>query len=76
LFYLDAAGAMTAVPIDLTASSPAGLPTMLFPTGAVSVHNTYAVTRDGQRLLVNRPQNAVATAPLTVIVNWTSTFKK
>jgi len=77
LFYLDLNGAMTAVAIDLIASSPAGLPTMLFQAGAVSVvHNAYAVTRDGQRFLVNRPQNAGATAPLTVIVNWTSTLKK
>ena len=36
LFYLDAAGTMTAVPIDLTASSPVGLPKTLFPAGAVS----------------------------------------
>jgi eukaryotic-like serine/threonine-protein kinase len=76
LFYLDLNGAMTAVPIDLTASSPAGLPTTLFPAGAVSVNNMYAVTKDGQRFLVNKPQNAGATAPLTVIVNWTSTLQK
>jgi hypothetical protein len=66
---------MTAVPIDLTASSPAGLPTTLFPAEAVSVYNMYAVTKDGKRFLVNRPQNATAT-PLTVIVNWTSTLQK
>ena len=76
LFYLDAAGAMTAVPIDLTASSPAGLPRTLFPAEAVSLYNMYAVTRDGQRFLVNRPQNAATATPLTVIVNWTSTLQK
>ena len=76
LFYVDAAGMMTAVPIDLTASSPAGLPKTLFPAEAFSTHNMYAVTRDGQRFLVNRWQNAAATAPLTVIVNWTSTLQK
>ena len=76
LFYLDAAGAMTAVPIDLTASSPAGLPRTLFPAEAVSVYNMYAVTRDGQRFLVNRPESAGTTPPLTVIVNWTSTLQK
>ena len=58
LFYLDAAGTMTAVPIDLTASSPVGLPKTLFPAGVVSANNMYAVTKDGQRFLVNRPQNA------------------
>ena len=75
LFYLDAAGTMTAVPIDLTASSPAGLPTRLFPAEAVSTNNMYAVTKDGQRFLVNRSQNSATTTPLTVIVNWTSTSR-
>ncbi len=75
LFYLDAAGAMTAVPIDLTAGSPAGLPTMLFSAGAVSTNNMYAVTKDGQRFLVNKPESAAAT-PLTVIVNWISTLRR
>ena len=65
-----------AVPIDLTASSPAGLPRPLFPAEAVSTNNMYAVTRNGQRFLVNRPPNSATTAPLTVIVNWTSTLKK
>jgi hypothetical protein len=46
-----------------------------FPAGAVSVSNMYAVTKDGQRFLVNRPSAAVAT-PLTVIVSWTSTLQK
>jgi eukaryotic-like serine/threonine-protein kinase len=76
LFYLDAAGAMTAVPIDLTASPPAGLATTLFSAGAVSIiNNMYAVTKDGQRFLVNRPESAAAT-PLTVIVNWVSTLRR
>jgi len=74
LFYLDAAGTMTAVPIDLTAASPAGLPTTLFPAGVVSTNNMYAVTKDGQRFLVNR--SAATSTPLTVIVNWTSTLQK
>ena len=77
LFYLDATGTMTAVSIDLNDTSPAfGLPKTLFPAGVVSVNNMYAVTRDGQRFLVNRPQNAATATPLTVIVNWTSTLQK
>jgi serine/threonine protein kinase/Tol biopolymer transport system component len=76
LFYLDAAGVMTAVPIDLTASSPVGLPRTLFPAEAVSLYNMYAVTRDGQRFLVNKPQSAAIASPLTVIINWTSTLQK
>lgn len=30
----------------------------------------YAVTKDGQRFLVNRLQSAGTATPLTVIVNW------
>ena len=74
LFYLDAAGAMTAVPMDLTAGSVAGLPKTLFPAGVVSTNNMYAVTKDGQRFLVNR--SAAITTPLTVVLNWTSTLQK
>ena len=75
LFYLDADGAMTAVPIDATETF-AGVPKTLFPAGVVSANQMYAVTRDGQRFLVNRPQNAATATPLTVIVNWTSTLQK
>ena len=74
LFYLDAAGTMTAVPIDLTTGSADGLPKTLFSAGVVSTNNMYAVTRDGQRFLVNR--NAAIATPLTVILNWTSTLQK
>lgn len=76
LFYLDAAGRMTAVPIDLTAASPAGLAEPLFPAAVVSNYNMYAVSKDGQRFLVNRSQSAATPTPLTVIVNWTSTLQK
>ena len=76
LFYLDATGTMTAVPIDATDTFSYGSPKALFPAGVVSVNNMYAVTRDGQRFLVNRPQNAATAAPLTVIVNWASTLQR
>jgi hypothetical protein len=37
----------------------------------------YAVTADGQRFLVNRSTDEVATAaPITLVVNWPATFKK
>ena len=40
LFYLDASGAMTAVPIDTDRDFPGGLPKTLFPAGVVSVEPT------------------------------------
>ena len=78
LFYLDPSGAMTAVPIETTKTVSAGLPKTLFPTGVFGLLQTYAVTKDGQRFLINtRPANAAAAAtPLNVVVNWTSTLTK
>ena len=68
---------MTAVSIALNDTSPSfGLPKTLFPAGAVSVNNMYAVTTDGQRFLVNKPQTTVTATPLTVILNWTSTLQE
>jgi eukaryotic-like serine/threonine-protein kinase len=77
VFYLDATGGMTAVSIDTTKGFTAGLPKTLFQTGVVSMSQMYAVTKDGQRFLVNaRPANAAATTPLTVILNWAPTLQK
>jgi eukaryotic-like serine/threonine-protein kinase len=76
LFYLDADGAMTAVPVDASDTFEVGSPTTLFRPGVISLNQMYSVTRDGQRFLINtRPQNAIST-PLTVIVNWASTLRK
>jgi len=76
LFYLDASGAMTAVPIDSTNPSPAGSSKTLFATGMISTTNMYAVTKDGQRFLVNaRSRNTPTVTPLTVMINWTSTLQ-
>jgi serine/threonine protein kinase/Tol biopolymer transport system component len=79
LFYLDAGGAMTAVPIEITTKSfSAGLPKALFQTGVISLSQSYVVTKDGQRFLVNaRPRQAeTSDAQLNVIINWASTLVK
>jgi len=76
LFYIDANGAMTSVSIDAKDTLAAGLPKTLFPAGVISTQNMYAVTRDGQRFLVDaRLRNTPTVTPLTVIVNWTSTLQ-
>jgi hypothetical protein len=68
---------MTAVPIDASDTFAPGLPKRLFATGFVNPNQMYAVTKDGQRFLVNaRSQSAATATPLTVIVNWTSTLQK
>ena len=76
LFYLDASGAMTTVPIDAGEGVEAGSPTTLFRPGVVSVNQMYSVTRDGRFLINARPINASTPTPLTVIVNWTSSLQK
>jgi hypothetical protein len=74
---IGGAYAMTAVPIDASDAFAAGSPTRLVAPGVISTNRMYAVTKDGQRFLVNaRPENAATAAPLTVIVNWTSTLRK
>ena len=44
-------------------------------SGLTDVRTHYAVTRDGQRLLVNKILDR-GNAPLTVIVNWPSFLKR
>ena len=77
LFYLDATGAMTAVPIDATDTFAAGLPKTLFPAGVISA-NQHVRGDQGWTAVPRqpRPQNAATATPLTVIVNWTSTLQK
>jgi hypothetical protein len=63
-----------------------GDPTELFDSGYVNfghtsgVYHTYAVSPDGQRFLIPRPETIgsemIASAPITVVVNWTSGLKK
>ena len=60
----------------------AEVPKALFPVhlGALSASfsntgHVYAVTKDGQRFLVNSGAQSGA-APLTVVLNWTSAIQK
>jgi Tol biopolymer transport system component len=77
LFYLGLDGKLMAAPIS---ASPAGIqaaePRALFDTGIIGSlferRNHYAVTRDGQRFLVNLSAEDEGSAPITVVVNWRS----
>ena len=59
-------------------AGPAGIdasePRALFETGIVGSlferRNQYAVTRDGQRFLINLSAEDEGSAPITVMVNW------
>jgi Tol biopolymer transport system component len=78
LFYLGPDATLMAVTIDAAGQFNAGLPQVLFPTGAPpspTTNQVYAVTKDGKRFLVSaRLQSSVA--PLTVLVNWTDAIQK
>ena len=79
LFYLAADGTMMAVPVAAGHSFEAGLPRALFSSNVwrLTVNQVYAVTKDGQRFLVNAmPQKPSDAAPLTVVLNWTAAITR
>ena len=77
---------MMAADIRVAGSSiQAGVPHELFDSGYINYthglnYQTYAVSADGQRFLVPRPENAAPTdtapTPITVVLNWTAALKK
>jgi eukaryotic-like serine/threonine-protein kinase len=73
LFFLAPDSTMMAVSISTANGFEAGIPQALFASGAVNFtgnRRQYAVTRDGQRFLINLPQQRATPTPLTVVVNW------
>jgi hypothetical protein len=82
LYYLAPNGTMMAAPIAVTGATLApGAPVALFPTrvygggaDAAGLGRQYDVTRDG-RFLINTVLDE-ATAPITLIQNWTPDAKK
>jgi len=79
LFYLGPDGTMMSVLIGAGHSFDAGLPRALFHASVWSLtyNQVYAVTKDGQRFLVNAtpPKSSVA-APLTVVLNWAAAIHR
>jgi hypothetical protein len=48
----------------------------LFKTRVNGPRFEYGVSADGQRFLVNTPPGQEASAPITVVLNWTAGLKK
>ena len=48
----------------------------LFQTNSIGSASTYAVSADGQRFLINTVPEQAASAPITVVLNWTAGLKK
>jgi len=81
LFYLSAEGKLMAVAVTAGASFEAGFPTVLFQTHRrqpVSAQDffSYDVSGDGQKFLIATRVDEANSAPLTVLLNWTSEMEK
>ena len=78
LFYQTLDGSLMAAPLKPGTKVEAGIPRPLFRTPIVvdPVRHQYAVSADGQRFLVLAPVGGQATAPITIVQNWTAALKK
>ncbi len=81
LFYLAPDSRLMAAEVKTGAGFEAGLPSPLFqthprqPLSAMDFF-TYDVTADGQKFLVNSKTDTSNTAPLSVVLNWSSEIEK
>jgi len=82
LFYLSTPSLGKLMSVKVTAAGPTfeyGDPTELFDSEYINFthglnYHTYAVSPDGQRFLIPRPEGTdedSAPAPITVVLNWT-----
>jgi Tol biopolymer transport system component len=70
IFYVGADHRLMAAPVTLSPSPlgvQVGAPITLF---SVRPDSEYAASADGQRFLVNAPLADVASAPITIVLNW------
>jgi eukaryotic-like serine/threonine-protein kinase len=74
LFYLAPDGKMMGVQVTAGQEFRAATPTPLFQTPAGTIVGD--VTTDGERFLVATPVGSSASAPFTVVLNWTAGLKR
>ena len=81
LFYLSSDGRMMGVPVSTGASFTSGAAVLLFqanpkvPVSYLEIFE-YAVTRDGQRFLINAEMKPEERIPISVVLNWDVGMKK
>jgi eukaryotic-like serine/threonine-protein kinase len=77
LYYLAPNRKLMRVTVKAGEAFEAGVPQPLFDTnlGTAALRQTYAVSPDGNRFLLNVPLGS-ATPPLTVVLNWPALLKK
>jgi Tol biopolymer transport system component len=81
MFFYGIDGSVMAVDVRLGETLQHGVPKPLFKTsfnGLVAGGGIqhYAVSKDGQRFLVNVPDSQALGSPIMVVVNWMSALKK
>jgi eukaryotic-like serine/threonine-protein kinase len=81
LFYLSSDGKMMAAPVTTGANFDAGTPVTLFqatPRQPVPLYDLFAydVSRDGQRFLILTQVRPAETAPMSIVLNWTTKLNK
>jgi dipeptidyl aminopeptidase/acylaminoacyl peptidase len=83
LYYIAPDAKLMAVAIRGESTLEAGQPAALFQTNiheaggyVTSDKQQYDVTADGQRFLINTPEEGSASAPLTVVLNWPAALKQ
>jgi hypothetical protein len=74
IYYINASGMLTAVPVNASSAFATGTPTPLFqiqgraPISSTDVF-TYDVAKDGKRFLVNRYVKPEHVEPLSILLN-------
>ena len=77
IFYLAPGRELMAAAVNGKGSSfEVGAVKQLFQTRATGLEDRYAVSADGQRFLINTTPEQAASAPITVVLNWTAGLKK
>jgi Tol biopolymer transport system component len=75
IFYIGPDNMLMSVEVKTGAAFEAAMPRPLFPTRPVGVLR-YDVSSDGQQFLVATPVDDVASAPATVVLNWSVNLSK
>jgi len=77
IFYLAPDNKLMAAAVNGKGSSfEVGAVRPLFQTNSIGSISTFAVSADGQRFLINTASEQSASAPITVVLNWTAGLKK
>jgi Tol biopolymer transport system component len=77
LYYVAADGKLMSVAISAGSTLEFDAPKPLFQTMfREGAYGSYAVSRDGQRFLLNVPPAPADVTPITVVVNWTAALRQ